>query len=148
MDMLELAFYIDEYRWLMRFFTTICAVVLSLLLLDSLMKDWRNVFLIVPFVTVLIGMLAADFKSIEKVQDFVDIKLAEVYQDISTEYGLNLENVESLKCIAGHWHYKSKDTTDYLPYSPVVSCHSDHEIIDRLKEAWSKDLPFPRSVGN
>jgi hypothetical protein len=92
------------------------------------------------------GLIYLDFKSDAIVKGFTNNKLAEVYQEVSREYGLNIETGTKLKCISGYWLHKPEWSEHSWHFEPKVSCSHDRGIENRLKEKWPADLHFPTEL--
>lgn len=67
-----------------------------------------------------------EFRETEQVRNQVQI-------EISQEYGLNLDGVWHLECIAGEWHYKTNYFTTFK-FNPSVSCADERGIDARISE--------------
>lgn len=57
-----------------------------------------------------------------------------VMQEVAREYGLNIDGVDSIKCVSGKWHYQVGDS--WRLFDPEVSCEDDRGLDVRFNEKW------------
>lgn len=60
-----------------------------------------------------------------------------VMADVANEYGLSMDGVKRISCIAGLWHYSVESWGDnWHQFSLPASCKDDRGIEARFNEKW------------